>query len=73
MKRYTVILLYPDYMNDTGQETYITKVEGEDLEDAWIMAQAAAVVDNDMEFEEADDFAVLATFDGHVQEAAWPR
>lgn len=70
MKKYTVILLYPDYMNDTGPETFIAQVEGEDLEEAWVHAQAKAVVDNDMEFENAEDFAVLATFDGHLEEAA---
>ena len=63
MKKYTVILLYPDYLaKNYGQETYMTSVEAETPVQA--VAAARAEVGSDEAPEERNDFFVIAVIEG---------
>ena len=42
MHPYTVLLLYPDYLNDNGDETYLAHVEAADPREAVTAARLAA-------------------------------
>ena len=65
--KYSVLLLYPDYMNDDGTETYFAHVEADDVADAVKAAQIGAADANNCAPETADDFAELITFPGHIE------
>jgi len=67
MKPYTVLLLYPDYMNDNGAETYLAHVEADTVADAIKAAQAQAIAENSMDVDAANDFAEVITFPGHIE------
>lgn len=62
-KQYTVLLLYPDYMSD-GDETYHAWVQAESTKDAQVKAQQQAAEDNELEADKADNFLVLACYEG---------
>jgi hypothetical protein len=64
-KPYSVLLLYPDYANDSGKETYFGFVEAGDLVEAVALAQRqAAAAQGGLEIE-PDDFAPLLVTHGH--------
>lgn len=66
VRNYTVILLYPDYMQDSGRETYITHVSATNPDSALRIARRQAVAANpDQEIDDPTDFAMVAVFLGH--------
>lgn len=71
MRKFTVLLLYPDYLAETfGHDTYLAHVAAETVADAIATAQdmARAGRDND----EASDFFPLLCIEGHHDEAVDP-
>jgi len=64
-KPYSVLLLYPDYANDTGTETYYAFVEALDPIEAVAAAQREAVTAQDGVSIESEDFAPLLVTPGH--------
>ena len=67
MKKYSVLLLYPDYVaSNYGEETYYDFVEAKSPRDAVIVAQVAACLHNELDpKEQHDDFAALLVIEGH--------
>ncbi len=63
--KYTVVLLYPDYMQESGHETYIESVLAENADKAIEAVQRLAVGANTVEDIDPNDFALLALFAGH--------
>ncbi len=77
MKRYTVLLLRPDYIaDDYGQDTYLAHVEAFDVLTAQETAQREAYqtdgfFDGDDEHDPVSacaDYLVLAVFEGHLND-----
>lgn len=70
MKKYTVILIYPDYLADNyGEEFYIAHVEAETTSRALALAQKYAFESNGgANFPE--DFALCAIFHGHLEDVS---
>ena len=73
MFKYTVLLLYPDYMGSDdprGFGTFLAHVRADGPEAAAAMGRAKAAEDNnddhEDDFADSDDFAVLAVFKGHL-------
>jgi hypothetical protein len=64
-KPYSVLLLYPDYANDGGKETYYAFVEAPDSVAAIADARRQAVAANDGAEIQPDDFAPLLVTEGH--------
>ena len=64
-KPYSVLLLYPDYADDTGYETYYALVEAADPIEAVAVAQRQAVAAQDGIEIEPDDFHPLLVTPGH--------
>ena len=64
-KPYSVLLLYPDYADDTGNETYYAFVEALDTSEAVATAQRQAVAANDGVEIEPGDFTPLLVTPGH--------
>ena len=64
-KPYSVLLLYPDYANDNGTETYYAFVDAPDAIEAVALAQRQAVAANEWVECEPDDFAPLLVTEGH--------
>jgi len=64
-KPYSVLLLYPDYANDSGKETYYALVEAPDPIEAVATAQREAVTAQDGMDIEAKDFTPLLVTLGH--------
>ncbi len=64
-KPYSVLLLYPDYVDDTGYETYYAFVEASDAIDAVALAQRKASAAQDGMDIEPDDFHPLLVTPGH--------
>ncbi len=61
--KYTVLLLYPDYMAETfGQETYMTTVTADNVTQAKRLAQEEVAAEN--KAENPDDFLVLCVLAG---------
>lgn len=65
-QKFTVLLLYPDYVNDSGHETYLAHVEAKSPQQAAFFAKYEAQQANETQVEEKEDFALLATFEGHL-------
>ena len=67
MKKYTVLLMYPDYIsNDYGKETYQAFAAGAGVEDAIKEARQDCISDNaGAEFDSPEDLSVLAVYEGH--------
>ena len=63
-KRYSVLLLYPDWANDSGTETYYTFVEAPDPNAAVAEAQRQAVTTNEWTDVDPADFAPLLVTEG---------
>jgi hypothetical protein len=64
-KPYSVLLLYPEYANDSGTETYYAFVEALDPIEAVAMAQRAAVTTQQGMDGDPEDFAALLVTPGH--------
>ena len=64
-KPYSVLLLYPDYANDSGTETFYALVEATDPIEAVAMTQREAVAANDCIESDPEDFAPLLVTPGH--------
>jgi hypothetical protein len=64
-KPYSVLLLYPDYANDNGYETYYAFVEAPDPIAAVAVAQRQAVEAQEGIEIEPDDFVPLLMTEGH--------
>jgi hypothetical protein len=64
-KPYSVLLLYPDYANDSGTETYYAFVEATDPIAAVVVAQRQAFADQEGVIFPPDDFAPLLVTEGH--------
>jgi hypothetical protein len=62
---YSVLLLYPDYANDSGTETYYTIVQATDPTVAVTLAQRQAATALEGVEMEPDDFAPLLVTHGH--------
>ena len=62
---YSVLLLYPDYANDSGYETYYALVEAADPDEAVAAAQREAVAAQEGIEIEPDDFIPLLVTPGH--------
>jgi hypothetical protein len=69
MHPYTVLLLYPDYLNDNGDETYLAHVEAADPREAVTAARQQATDANTTErgcsLNNPTDMAALIVFPGH--------
>lgn len=64
MKSFSVLLMYPDYMSD-GVETFYDFVRADTPDEAVAKARKRAVKQNEMEQDQADDFAELLVLPGH--------
>jgi hypothetical protein len=64
-KPYSVLLLYPDYANDDGTETYYAFVEASDPLQAVAVAQRHATAAQDGVDTDPDEFAPLLVTEGH--------
>ncbi len=62
---YSVLLLYPDYANDNGTETYYTLVKAVDPIEAVVLAQRKAATAQEGVDMEPDDFVPLLVTQGH--------
>lgn len=61
---YTVLMLYPDYMQDGGTETYLDQVEAGSAEEAEKLAQRNAAQANELDSDFDSDFYVLYVAEG---------
>ena len=64
-KPYSVLLLYPDYADDTGHETYYALIEAADPIEAVAVAQRQAAAAQEGIEIESDDFHPLLVTPGH--------
>jgi hypothetical protein len=64
-KPYSVLLLYPDYANDSGTETYYALVEAADPDEAIELAQRQAAASLDGVEMQPEDFVPLLVTQGH--------
>jgi hypothetical protein len=64
-KPYSVLLLYPDWTNDDGTETYYAWVDAPDSLAAFAEAQRQALAANEWTDCDPDDFAPLLVTEGH--------
>jgi hypothetical protein len=64
-KPYSVLLLYPDYVGNYGEETYYAFVEAADPIEAVTVAQRQAVAAETVDIDDPDDFAPLLVTAGH--------
>jgi hypothetical protein len=64
-QRYSVLLLYPDYLDDTGYETFYALVEAADAIQAVDVARRQAVAAQCVEIEDPTDFHPLLVTQGH--------
>jgi hypothetical protein len=73
-KAFSVLLLYPDFVNDGGTETYYALVEAADPDEAIELAQrkAAASLDG-IEVDPADFVPLLVTQGHHYSEALFNK
>ena len=62
---YSVLLLYPDYVTDSGTETYYAFVEASDAIDAVAVAQRQAFAAQEGVIFPPDDFVPLLVTEGH--------
>lgn len=68
--KYSVLLLYPDYMNNSGHETYYDLLKANTPENAIEQAQRNAAQANGMDNEQYEDFAALLVIRGHHKSIA---
>jgi len=67
MKKFTVLLLYPDYIaSQYGEETYLSHVLAMDIQAAVKHARKDAFWDNRPDATDGTDFDVLFVAKGHI-------
>jgi hypothetical protein len=68
MNIYTVLLLYPDYLQDSHPlpDTYLSWIKADTIPQAVGLIQHEAALANELNPEQADDFLVLAVFRGQI-------
>jgi len=72
LKRFSVLLLYPDYMAETfGHDTTFVRVNAEDDIDAVRKAQRKAVRSGECDVGAEDDFYPLLVVRGHKLDYSW--
>ena len=64
-KPYSVLLLYPDHINDSGTETFYAFVQATDAIAAVAQAQRQAAAAQEGRETDPDDFAALLVMQGH--------
>ena len=64
-KPHSVLLHYPDYLDDTGYETYYAFVEAQDAIEAVAVAQRQAVAAQCVDIDDPTDFVPLLVIEGH--------
>jgi hypothetical protein len=64
-KPYSVLLLYPDYLDDTGYETYYALIEAPDPIEAVAVAQRQAIAAQSADIDDPTDFHPLLVTEGH--------
>jgi hypothetical protein len=64
-KPYSVLLLYPDYANDGGSETYYAFVEARNSIESVAVAKRQAIAAQEGVIFPPDDFAPLLVTEGH--------
>ena len=64
-RSYSVLLLYPDFLNDGGSETYYAFVEARDPIEAVAVAQEQAAAAQVVDIDDPADFAPLLVTQGH--------
>jgi hypothetical protein len=64
-KSYSVLLLYPDYLDDRGYETYYAFIEAADAIEAIAVAQRQAIAAQSVEIDDPNDFHPLLVTQGH--------
>lgn len=62
---FSVLLLYPDYLDDTGYETFYALVNASDQESAVAIAQKQAAGAQSIEIDDPTDFHPLLVTEGH--------
>ena len=68
MKKFTVLLLYPDYLaSNYGEETYLAHMTAKSVPRAIVAAQREAFDENKLEPDDGEpiDFAPLMVIEGH--------
>lgn len=68
MTKFTVLLLYPDYLQENGDDTYQAWVEADTVQEAKELGQRQAFnqeADDAASTESPNDFSVLAVYEGH--------
>jgi len=65
MKKYTVLLLYPDYANENGDGSFLAHVEANSVLEAQAEGQQTAARSG---VADPKDFSVLAVFEGHLND-----
>lgn len=67
LKEYSVLLLYPDYMQEReGTQTYYTFIKAPNSKSAAAAAKREVTRQNDMEEASEDDFLTLLVINGHI-------
>jgi len=64
MKKYTVILMYPDYAADNYGDTWCQAVNATDPAHAVTVAQEECMADNKSSIDKADDLKPVSVFEG---------
>ncbi len=64
-KPYSVLLHYPDYLDDTGYETYYALLEASDQIEAVTEAQQQALAAQSIDIDDPADFVPLLVIEGH--------
>jgi hypothetical protein len=65
---WTVLLLFPDYIGDYGQETYLAHVRAGSAAAAQRIAQVQAHDASQPHCKDHNDFAVLAVYEGRLED-----
>jgi hypothetical protein len=65
LKPYSVLLLYPDYLDDTGYETFYAFVEAVGPIEAVHLARRKAVAAQTIDIDDPTDFHPLLVIEGH--------
>jgi hypothetical protein len=65
-RKFTVVLLRPDYMaEEYGKDIYTACVEADSIEEAMLAAREQVLAADDGAVEDPDDYHVLLIFVGH--------
>jgi hypothetical protein len=70
MKKYSVLLLYPDYYGDYGHENYLAHVMAETPGKALKAAREKCISDNPP-IDEPEDLLCMLLTEGHLEDLAY--